>query len=369
METYIISFLLFVIVVGFIYYNSKIKGDSTSNKDLMQFSKDLRSEIQDIRKEIDANSKESRTEIESKLKATNDQISDFLKTSKSDTSKQHEVSTKMMKEVAANLVKVKNTNEQVLSFSNQLKNLEKTFSNVKARGSFGEVQLQNMLSDYLPVGTFEMQYNFKNGDKVDAIIRMDQDIIPIDAKFPLENYDRLIECTTTEEEKKYEKAFKEDVKKRIDETAKYVRPTEGTIEFAYMYVPAEGLYQDMLRSKVGSLKINEINLLTYAWNKKVVIASPVNLFAMLQLVIRQLQRHKIGENIKQSINEINKLSIHLNSYSSYHAKLGNTLKTAVNHYNNSFKEWKKLDKDVIKISSGKSKLNTTSEEIEKPLED
>ena len=267
--------------------------------------------------------------------------------------------------MTSELKDIKNTNEQVLGFSNQLKNLEKTFSNVKQRGTFGEIQLENILSDYAPVGSYEMQYSFSNGDTVDAIINSGEYIIPIDAKFPMENYNRLLESSNTEEEAEYVNKFKNDVKKRIDETAKYVRPKEGTIDLAYMFVPAEGLYQDMLRSRTGTININDVNLMQYAFKKNVIICSPVTLFAMLSVVVKQIQNYKIEESIKNVVKNVEKLSSHLNAYKVYHEKLGNQLGITVGHYNTSSKEFKKIDKDIIKIS-GTSKINIDSELIEKP---
>ena len=364
MDIVIIALLTLVFIsLVFLIIKSKISKDS--NIDLLSFSNSLNSQIQEIRKEIDKNSRDSRNEVEIKLNKINQQINDYHKSSSRSITEQFKESNKVIKDVTSELKDIKNTNEQVLGFSNQLKNLEKTFSNVKQRGTFGEIQLENILSDYAPVGSYEMQYSFSNGDTVDAIINSGEYIIPIDAKFPMENYNRLLESSNTEEEAEYVNKFKNDVKKRIDETAKYVRPKEGTIDLAYMFVPAEGLYQDMLRSRTGTININDVNLMQYAFKKNVIICSPVTLFAMLSVVVKQIQNYKIEESIKNVVKNVEKLSSHLNAYKVYHEKLGNQLGTTVGHYNTSSKEFKKIDKDIIKIS-GTSKINIDSELIEKP---
>ena len=370
MEEIVIGFLC-IIILGLIYlvYNSKTSVGSTSTNDLIQFSNSLSSQIQEIRKEIDANSKESRTEIESKLKDINKQINDFHKTSSSNITQQFKESNKVIKDVTTELEKIKGTNEQVLSFANQMKTLEKILGNQKQRGVLGEIQLENLLANVLPPELFQMQYSFKNKEAVDAIVRVGEYIIPVDAKFSLDNYNKMIESSNKDELADLEKKFKSDIKSRIDETAKYIRPNENTTDYAYMFIPADGLYQDLLNSRVGTLKINQRDLVSYAYTKKVMIVSPMSLFPMLQITVKALHNLKVEDSINDILKNVEKLSTHLNAYKTYHDKLGNTLGTAVNHYNNSFKEWKKLDKDVIKISSGKSKLNTTSEEIEKPLED
>jgi DNA recombination protein RmuC len=364
----VIGFLC-VIILGLIYmvFNSKNAVGSTSTNDLIQFSNSLSSQIQEIRKEIDANSKESRTEIESKLKDINKQINDFHKTSTSNITQQFKESNKVIKDVTTELEKIKGTNEQVLSFANQMKTLEKILGNQKQRGVLGEIQLENLLANVLPPELFQMQYSFKNKEAVDAVVRVGQYIIPIDAKFSLDNYNKMIESSNKEELADLEKKFKSDIKSRIDETAKYIRPNENTTDYAYMFIPADGLYQDLLNSRVGTLKINQRDLVSYAYTKKVMIVSPMSLFPMLQITVKALHNLKVEDSINDILKNVDKLSNHLNAYKTYHDKLGNTLGTAVNHYNDSTKEFKKIDKDVIKISSGNSQLNINSEAIDKPL--
>ena len=342
------------------------RNNNGGNSDvIIQLSNNLSNQIQNIRKEISDNSEKSRLEIESKLKIINKEISDFQISSKSTMQKQFADSNKIIKDVTNELAKIKGTNEQVLSFANQMKSLEKILGNQKQRGIFGEIQLENLLSNVLPPEIFQMQYSFKNGEMVDAIIKVNDNIIPIDAKFSLDNYNRMIESSDENEIKVLEKKFKEDIKSRIDETSKYIKPQEKTLDYAFMFIPADGLYQDLLNSRVGSLKINSNELVSYAYLKKVMIVSPMSLFPMLQITMKALNNLKFEKEIDTVIKNVRNLSNHLASYQLYHDKLGNTLKTVVNHYNKTSDEFGKIDKDISRISNGKIKLNLDNEVIDK----
>ena len=366
----VIIILLVIVFLTLIYLIIKSKSSTSSIEatDLMNFSNNLNTQIQDIRKEIDNNSRESRGEIETKLNNINKQINDYHKSSSISITQQFKESNKVIKDVTSELEKIKGTNEQVLSFANQMKTLEKILGNQKQRGVLGEIQLENLLANVLPPELFKMQHSFSNKETVDAIVRVGDFIIPIDAKFSLDNYNKMIESSNKDELVDLEKKFKSDIKNRIDETSKYIRPNEKTTDYAYMFIPADGLYQDLLNSRVGSLKINQRDLVSYAYEKKVMIVSPMSLFPMLQITVKALHNMKVEDSINDIIKNVEKLSNHLNAYKTYHDKLGNTLGTAVNHYNDSTKEFKKIDKDIIKIS-GSSNLNLDTSVVEKPLED
>ena len=361
----IIIIVLSIIIATLLFIVFKNKNSSQPDV-LIQLTNNLSNQIQNIRKEINDNSEKSRLEIESKLKIINKEISDFQISSKSSMQKQFADSNKVIKDVTNELAKIKGTNEQVLSFANQMKSLEKILGNQKQRGIFGEIQLENLLSNVLPPEIFQMQYTFNSGDIVDAIIKVNENIIPIDAKFSLDNYNRMIESSDENEIKILEKKFKEDIKSRIDETSKYIKPQEKTLDYAFMFIPADGLYQDLLNSRVGSLKINSNELVSYAYLKKVMIVSPMSLFPMLQITMKALNNLKFEKEIDTIIKNVRNLSNHLASYQLYHDKLGNTLKTVVNHYNKSSDEFGKIDKDISRISNGKIKLNLENQKIEKP---
>lgn len=361
----IIILLLLIIGFALLFFKKKEK-DNTSQELLIQLNNSLRQEIQEIRKEVGENSEKSRQEIEKKLTDINKGIYAYQENSKEDMQKQFESSNKVIKEVTSELEKIKGTNEQVLGFANQMKTLEKILSNQKQRGILGEIQLENLLSNVLPPELFSMQYSFNSGEAVDAIVKVGDFIIPIDAKFSLDNYNKMIESEDKMEIENLEKSFKEDIKKRIDETSKYIRPNEKTTDYAYMFIPADGLYQDLLNSRVGTLKINSKDLVSYAYTKKVMIVSPMSLFPMLQITVKALHNMKVERSIEDIQKNIEKLSNHMNAYKDAHDSLGKTIRTVVNHFNKSSKEFNKIDKDIIKISSGKNSIGFEEDILDTP---
>jgi len=361
----IILILLVLSNIGLVLYFFSERNKNNQSDLILKISNNLTNQVQDIRKEISENSEKSRVEIESKLQNINKEISEFQMSSKTQMQKQFSDSNKIIKEVTVELEKIKGTNEQVLSFANQMKTLEKILGNQKQRGIFGEIQLENLLSNVLPPEIFQMQYSFKDGGIVDAIVKVNDNIIPIDAKFSLDNYNKMIESSDENEINLLEKKFKEDIKSRIDETAKYIRPQEKTLDYAFMFIPADGLYQDLLNSRVGSLKIRSKELVSYAYQKKVMIVSPMSLFPMLQITMKALNNLKFEKSIELVIKNVQNLSDHLITYQTYHNKLGNTLNTVVNHYNRTSDEFKKIDKDVMKISEGKFNIDFQKQLIDK----
>ena len=246
------------------------------------------------------------------------------------------------------------TNEATTRFmaiAEQLANLEKVLKHQKQRGNLGEASLELILSNILPPGAYAMQYEFANREKVDAVIITKEGIIPVDAKFSLDNYHRVIQATDDRQREELEKEFKNDLKKRIDETAKYIRPEEKTLPFAFMFIPAEAIYYDLLVNEVGGLKVNTRNLIDYAYNeKKVIIVSPTTFAAYLQSVLYGFKAFKIEETARDIIKRVDELGKHLKAYEEYMGRLGNALGTTVNHYNAAYKELGKIDKDVARIT-------------------
>lgn len=260
-------------------------------------------------------------------------------------------STKMIREVTAGLTKLDETNRQVVSFADQLQNLQDILKNPKHRGILGEYYLETLLRNVLAPTQYKMQYPFANGEVVDAVVFVRDKVIPIDSKFSLENYNKLVEERNLIEKEKLERAFVSDLKMRIQETAKYVRPAEGTMEFAFMFIPHEAIYYDLLVNKIGAITEETDNLIQRAANKyKVIIVSPTSFLAYLQTVLQGLKALQIEETAKDIIKRVDELGNHLKKYEEYHSKLGSSLSTVVNHYNNSGKELKKVDKDILRIT-------------------
>ena len=363
LEAVLLVVILGVVLLMFFFRN---RNSSGSDSLLLQLNEALRNEIQEIRKDVAQNAQTSRVEIEGKLKTINQEINEFQKSAKQNMQQQFSQSNKIVKEVTSELEKIKGTNEQVLNFATQMKSLEKILGNSKQRGILGEIQLENLLANVLPPDLFSMQHKFTNGESVDAIVKVGQFIIPIDAKFSLDNYNKMIESSDPNEIKTLETQFRKDIRSRIDETAKYIRPNEQTTDYAYMFIPADGLYQDLLNSRVGSLQINSRDLVSYAYDKKVMIVSPMSLFPMLQITVKALHNLKIEKSVQEILANVDKLTKHLNAYQTYHTKLGKTLGTAVNHYNDLTGEFRKIDKDIVRLSPDNKRLTLDADEISKP---
>ncbi len=264
-------------------------------------------------------------------------------------------SAKIIRDVTERLTKLDETNKQVVNFADQLQSLQDILKNPKQRGVLGEYYLETLLKNVLPPEVYQMQYPFKNGEIVDAVVfvgrKPDEKIIPIDSKFSLENYNRLIETKDPTEKDRLEKLFVGDLKQRIVETSKYIRPEEGTTDFAFMFIPHEAIYYDLLINKVGAVTEDTENLIQRAAGKyKVIIVSPTSFLAYLQTVLQGLRAMKIEESAKEIRKRVDELGKHLGSYDAYFKKIGVHLGTTVNMYNSASKELGKIDKDVLRIT-------------------
>ena len=266
-------------------------------------------------------------------------------------------SVKIIRDITEKLTRLDETNKQVVSFADQLQSLQDILKNPKQRGVLGEYYLETLLKNVLPPGSYEMQYKLGKADDgkdliVDAVVRMKEHLIPVDSKFSLENYNRIIDEKDPIEKARLEKVFVNDLKMRIQETSKYILPEKGTTDFAFMFIPHEAIYYDLLVNKIGEIQGEDTeNLIQRAANKyKVIIVSPTSFLAYLQTVLQGLKALKIEEEAKNIIKRVDELGKHIATYESYHDKLGNSLATTVSHFNSSRKELGKIDKDVMRIT-------------------
>jgi DNA recombination protein RmuC len=274
-----------------------------------------------------------------------------------------------LQKVTQQVAETKETNQQVFALAGQLQDLEKVLKNQKTRGTLGELGLEIILSNILPPTSYSLQYRFGDGKIVDAIIKVqDGKFIPVDAKFSLDNYRRVLDATDDAARESLEKEFKSDLKKRIDETAQYIRPNEGTLPFAFMFIPAEGIYYDLLVNEVGAIKANTRNLIDYAYNdKKVIIVSPTTFSAYLQSVLYGFKAFQIEQSAVEIQKNVELLGRHIKAYDEAFSKLGGSLGTTINHYNRASGELKKIDKDVTKITG--SSLDLSYETLPSPIKD
>lgn len=297
-------------------------------------------------------------ELSRNMQALQSSVGDRIE--KSSTLMQHSMqkqlseSAKLVADVTQRLAKLDETNKRVVDVADELKTLQNVMQNPKQRGVFGEYYLESVLDNVMPVKNYKMQYKFKDGAIVDAVIILDKgQILPVDSKFSLENYNRMVGEKTKEAREKWLAKVRNDLKGRIDETSKYIRPSEGTMDFAFMFIPSESLYYDLLIGDVGTGS-SARDLIEYAFrDKRVIIVSPTSFMAYLQTVLQGLRSLQIEEQAKEIQTRVGKLSQHIGSFDGYMHKLGNALSTTVNHYNAAHKELGKVDKDVVKIAGAK----------------
>lgn len=371
MEIFLIILVIILIVANlvFVFYiinsrnSNKNKKDDTQGLNLIlqqinEMSRTVERKVGDLTKTVDY-------KVDGLTKSVDSKIGESSRNMQESMHSQLSESSRLIKEITSELAQVKEIGKQTLSYSDQLQNLQDILKNPKHRGILGEYYLETLLRNVLAPGQYQMQYPFANGEIVDAVVFVKDKIIPIDSKFSLENYNKLSEEKNPVEKEKLEKAFVGDLKNRITETSKYIRPTEGTMDFAFMFIPHEAIYYDLLVNKIGAITEETDNLIQRAANKyKVIIVSPTSFMAYLQTVLQGLKALQIEETAKDIVKRVSELGTHLKKYEEYHGKLGVSLSTVINHYNNSGKELKKVDKDVLRITGETPGLEV--EMLEKP---
>lgn len=349
--TLLVIITLLLIYVGFFKKPPEQKTDDTGLKLILQ-------QLNEVSRTVDDRMHKMSEVVDTKMNRSSDIVQKSLEN-------QFSESQKLIREITKELTEVKETGKQVMGFADQLQSLQDILKNPKQRGVLGEYYLETLLKNVLPPNSFQMQYGFLNGEIVDAVVFIKDKVICIDSKFSLENYNKMVEMQDPVEKDKLEKLFVNDLKNRISETAKYIRPNENTMDFAFMFIPHEAIYYDLLTNKVGALREESENLIQRAASKyKVIIVSPTSFLAYLQTVLQGLKAMQIEETAKDIIKRVDELGKHLKVYEDYHGKLGNSLSTTINHFNASNKELRKIDKDVMRIT-GES-IGIDSLLIEKP---
>lgn len=364
---------LLATVIYLIFQLQKIQksgGENPNDKLFLEMLNNLRTDVHDTtsktRQEIQDINDKNRLEVQKQLEKVNEQLSQGMVETSKTLQNQFKQSADIIKEVTSKLTKLDETNKQVVSFAEQMKSLENILTNPKQRGILGEYFLDSLLANVLPPDQYQMQYSFKNGEIVDAVIFFKDKIIPIDAKFSLENYNKIMQEHDKDKREKLEKIFKQDIKNRIDETSKYIRANEDTTDFAFMFIPAEGIYYNLLIYKTGTVEINTNDLVEYAFKKHVIIVSPTSFYAYLETVLQGLKALQMEASVQDVIKKVGELGRHMNAYQVYMQKLGTNLGHTVSMYNNANKEFTKIDKDVYKITAGETAINVDLEILDKP---
>lgn len=347
MNLIIIIFLgiLIALVIGLFFYLKKEPAEKDDKSTQL-----LLAQINELSRTIDSKLGESQKEMNQSMRYQSTETS------------------RIIADITEKITRLDETNKQVVSFADQLKNLQDILKNPKQRGVLGEYYLETLLKNVMPPGSYQMQYAFPDGTIVDAAVFVKDKIIPIDSKFSLENYNRISETNDKAEKERLEKVFINDLKNRIVETSKYIQPKENTMDFAFMFIPHEAIYYDLLVNKIGGSSDETDNLIQRAASKyKVIIVSPTSFLAYLQTVLQGLKAMQIEESAKDIVKRVGELGNHLRTFEDLHQKLGNALTTTVNHFNKSNNEFRKIDKDVMRITGDALSVEILT--IEKPQEE
>ncbi len=355
------------IAIILFFINSKLKDLKASNQDEGQ-QKLMLSVINELRKEMHDSAGLSRKEVRDHLDKITDNLSRGMVQSSAALERQFKESRGLIKETAQKIARFEETNKKVAGFASQLQSLENILRNPKQRGILGEYYLETMLKNVFEPGRYKMQYKFSDGEIVDAVIFYQGKILPIDSKFSMENYNKMVEETDSEKKKKLSRDLVGDIKRRINETSKYIRPKENTFDFAFMFIPSEGMYYDMLIAEIGSMREISIDLIEYAYTKNVVLVSPTSFYAYLQTILQGLKAIDMKESMSAIIKKVEQLDRHLKTYEINFKKLGGNLATTVGSYNKSSDEFAKIDKDVYRITDGEKGGKLEIKRLEKPDE-
>jgi DNA recombination protein RmuC len=231
-----------------------------------------------------------------------------------------------------------------------MRDLQDFLKSPKLRGNIGEQVLKDLIAQMFPKNSFHLQYEFKSGEKVDAAIQTDAGILPIDSKFPMENYQKMVKANEKAEREMFEKEFIRDVKKHIDAISKkYILPSEGTMDFALMYIPSESVYYEI---------VNQIDTLDYARRARVYMVSPSTLYAHLQTILLSFEGKKIESKSKELFTLLRSIQID-------YEKIEENMSTLGKHINNAYSQFGNV---LSGFSSLGQKLNTTKSLQEKAKE-
>jgi DNA recombination protein RmuC len=293
---------------------------------------------------------EQQRAINEQLRGITDQVNRQLQNSSGEISKRLDNAAKVIGDVQKNIGELSTASKQIFEVGKNIASLQEILQPPKLRGGLGEQFLGELLSQILPSKFFTLQYQFSSGEKVDAVIKLGEKFVPIDSKFPLDNFRRIIECKTDDERKAGQKLFYRDVKKHIDDIAsKYIVPNEGTYDFALLYIPAENIYYETI-TKDESFG-EEKGILNYALSKKVIPVSPNSFYAYLQVIVLGLKGLEIEENAREIQIRLVSLTKDLKVFQEDFQVVGRHLTNAMNKFEEARR---RLDKFTFRFEQAES---------------
>ncbi len=334
------SFLIFIFglffiavagVAAFVFLNRKSKTDEKQSDAI----RDLERRITDL---MIGQLKEMRDSQDGTSKAMNDQMSSFTREA----------------------TQIKEDLKQVQAVVKDVSTFQEIFKSPKLRGQWGEASLEHILSQHFPQELYKKQYLFSSGEQVDAILKLpDGKILPIDSKFPSENFGKMVNAEIETEKNFYKKSFLEDVKNRVQEiSSKYILPSEGTVDFALMYIPAEAIYYEIINN-IGK----EIDIASFAWSKKIILTSPNTIYLALRTIEHWFKDTQISKQTQEILKKLGRVHQDAEKLMEDFRKLGNHISNAKSAYESSEKRLSILDEKVEKLEEiGETKRLKKGEE-------
>jgi DNA recombination protein RmuC len=278
-----------------------------------------------------------------------------LNSTQNNITKQLSNSNQIISDIHNKLGSLETTAKNIQEIGKDISSLQNILQAPKLRGNLGEYLLEELLKQIFPGANYEIKHSFKNGTQVDAIIKLGENIVPVDSKFPLESFQKFIAADNEESKKSFRKDFITSVKKRIDEIAvKYINPAEGTYDFAIMYIPAENVYYETIINDSFSNK--DYELLNYAMEKHVIPVSPNSFYAYLMAISFGLKGLTIEQEAKTILGEIAHVQDRFGKFFTDYSLVGKHITNALGKYNDSAKGAEKLNDRIGRLTGQKTEL-------------
>ena len=298
---------------------------------------------------------ETQNQLNTQLNQMTQMMGQNLKNTQTHITTQLDSSNRIIGDIRTKLGVLETTAKNIQDIGQNISSLQNILQAPKLRGNLGEFLLEELLKQMFPAANYKMKHSFKNGAQVDAVIKLEDRIVPIDSKFPLESFQRLISADTEENKRAHKKEFFTSVKKRIDEIAeKYINPAENTFDFALMYIPAENVFYETIIN--DSLSNKDYELLNYAMERHVIPVSPNSFYAYLMAIVYGLKGFKIEQQAKTILGELSLVQEKFGKFITDYTLVGKHLSNAIGKYNDSEKDAEKLNDQINRITGKKVEL-------------
>ena len=296
------------------------------------------------------------------------QFQEQVRTTESSVSQKLQQANETFAKVSQELGRVQKATEQVESVGRNVASLQELLRAPKLRGGLGEFFLADLLSQILPGDFFTLQYEFSGGERVDAVIRLGDQLVPVDSKFPLEQFRNLQQAVTDEERLRARKELIRDVKQHINAIAdKYIRPTEGTFEFALMYIPAESVYYETIIREDGETGLKSI--FQHAIDRRVIPVSPNSFYAYLQVILFGLRGLKVEHQAQEILAGLNQLNRELSNVREDFNKTGKHLRNALDSFERSDKRLDRFEGRLESVETTKTELPALPQKEKQSVEE